>query len=244
MYNANAVLHVIDVHKRLDMSLFLLAAALSFVYFILAFQISITKKVYVVPFIGAALFFWHDLTFVLQYNLWFHVYDSWWMRMWWHALIGTVVLEAVMIGQVYLYGREESFPGVSKAQFGVLIILGTLGIGAMWFLVKATLQDPLFFVTFLITAVFSVPFHTGLMIHRRGSRGQSIIMQAVTIPIMWCSELVFWPTDPFFRSAPMVVFLAVFTLWPLVNIGLIRWLRAAEAGLGSVNHGAMGQVAK
>jgi hypothetical protein len=86
----------------------------------------------------------------------------------------------------------------------------------------------LYFVTFIFAAVFSIPFHTGLMIHRRSSRGQSILMQAVTIPIMWCVAGVFIPTDPAMRTLPVQIFLATFTIWPLVNIALIVSLRRAE----------------
>src|SRR5947208_1970546 len=85
----------------------LLTVGFAFLYFAIALRVAAREKVYVVPFVGAALFFWHDLTFVLMYDKWFHGYDHWWVKMWWFALVGTVALELVMIYHVYKYGREE-----------------------------------------------------------------------------------------------------------------------------------------
>lgn len=238
MYDPHAALDSIDAHAGAVMMYFSVAAGLSFVYFLLAFRISITQKVYVVPFTGAALFFWHDLSFVLNHDLWFHVYDHWWLKLWWRALIGTTALEAVMIWQVYLYGQHETWPRLSRPAYAALLLLGTLGVGAVWWLVKAALADELYFVTFLVTAVFSVPFHTGLMVQRQSSRGQSVIMQAATIVIMWCVAGVLLQADPVFRSLPVALFLTTFTLWPLVNIGLILWLRRLEGRAGAASLGA------
>lgn len=141
--------------------------------------------------------------------------------MWWYALCGTVVLELVMIYQVFRYGHKELWPNVSRGVFGLLIVAGTLGAGAMWWLVKASIGDPLFFITFAITAVFSVPFHTGLMVRRQSRAGQSIAMEALVVLMIGSLSLAFMQIAPFFRSPVYLTFAGVFTIWPLVNIALI-----------------------
>jgi hypothetical protein len=190
---------------------------------------ALRQQLYVVPFIGSALFFWHDLSYVLHYDLWFKVYDHWWLKMWWFALIGSVALEMVMIWQVYRYGHQELWPDLSRPVFGALILLGTLGIGVLWYLVKVSLDDELYFITFAITAVFSIPFHTAIMSRRRSRAGQSIVMELSTIVMLWSLTAVFATVAPFFTTLPYLLFLAVFTAWPLANVLLILKLPAVAA---------------
>lgn len=221
MYAYKAALAAIDGNTTRIMIYLMTTVVFAFLYFVIALRMAIKQQVYVVPFIGAALFFWHDLTFVLQYDLWFHVYNHWWVKMWWYALCGTVALELLMIYQVFRYGHQELWPNLSRSAYGALIVLGTLGIGAMWYLIKISLQDELFFITFAITAVFSVPFHTAIMSRRQSRAGQSIVMELSTIVMLLCLSAAFTQVDPFFSSTPYRLFVAAFTLWPLANVALI-----------------------
>lgn len=220
-YDPALALQAIDLHATSIMACLLTTAVFVFVYFGIAFRMAIRQKVYVVPFIGAALFLWHDFTFVLMYDKWFHVYDHWWVKMWWYALCGSVSFELLMLWQVYRYGHQELWPKLSKRAFGGLIVLGTIGIGMMWALIKFSLNDELFFITFAITAVFSVPFHTALMARRQSRAGQSIVMELSTIVMLWSLTGAFAQIAPFFRSPLYLGFVAVFTLWPLANVWLI-----------------------
>lgn len=221
MYDARAALVAIDAHTLPIMACLLVTVVFAFLYFVLAVRIAHRERVYVVPFIGAALFFWHDLTFVLMYDQWFHVYNHWWVKMWWVALVGTVAFEVLMIYHVYKYGHQELWPNLSRRAFGALLVLGTLGVGAMWYLVKVSLGDDLFFITFAITAVFSVPFHTALMCKRRSRAGQSVVMELSTIVMLWSETAAFAQASPFFLSTPYLVFVAAFTAWPLANVWLM-----------------------
>ena len=221
IYEPYAALTAIDANKTTIMIYLLITVVAAFLYFAIAVKMAIQQKVYVVPFIGAALFFWHDLTFVLMYDTWFTVYGHWWVKMWWFALVGTVLFEVLMIVQVYQYGHKELWPSLSKRAFGALLVLGTLGVGGMWYLIKVSMGDELFFITFVITAVFSVPFHTAIMSRRQSQAGQSIIMNLSTIVMMWCETAAFAQAAPFFKSTPYLIFVAVFTLWPLANIAIM-----------------------
>jgi hypothetical protein len=220
VYDAHASLAAIDSNIGLTMFYESVVTVFAFVYFVIAFVMARKQKVYVVPFIGAALFLWHDFTFVLLHDLWFNVFNHWWLKMWWYALVGTVAFELVMLYQVYQYGHKELWPNVSKAVFGWLIVLGTLGVGAMWWLIKVSMGDELFFITFVITAVFSVPFHTALMSRRQTQAGQSVAMQLSTIVMLWGHTLALANLDPFFKSMPYMAFVIAFTIWPLANIAI------------------------
>lgn len=221
MYDPYAALKAIDANTTPIMIYLLITVFAAFLYFAIAFRMAVQQKVYVVPFIGSALFLWHDFNFVMLYDQWFHVYNHWWVKMWWFGLVGTVIFELLMIFQVYKYGHKELWPNLSKQAFGGLVVLGTLGIGAMWLLIKVSMGDELFFITFIITAVFSVPLHTAIMSRRQSRAGQSIVMELATIVMLWCETAAFSQVAPFFKSPPFLIFVAVFTIWPLANVALI-----------------------
>jgi len=230
MYDAHEALLAIDQHTATIMACLLITVIGAFFYFVIAMTMAIKQKVYVVPFIGSAVFLWHDFTFVLMYDQWFHVYNHWWVKMWWFALCGTVGFEVLMIYQVYRYGHKELWPNLSKRAFGALVVLGTLGVGVMWALVKVSLGDPLFFITFAVTASFSVPFHTAVMSRRQSRSGQSIAMELSTIVMLWSLTGAFMQIAPFFHSPAYLGFVAVFTAWPLANVWLILRLPSAAVG--------------
>jgi hypothetical protein len=221
VYDAYAAFRTIDANTGPIMACLLITVAGAFFYFVIAFRMAIRQQVYVVPFIGAALFFWHDLTFVLMYDKWFNTYDHWWVKMWWFALVGTVAFELLMLYQVYRYGHKELWPNLSKRAFGALIVLGTLGIGAIWALVKFSMGDELFFITCAITGVFWVPFHTAFMSRRQSRAGQSIAMELSTVVMIVSLTGVFVQIDPFFRSPLYLGFVFVYVAWALVNVWLI-----------------------
>lgn len=222
MYDVAAALANIDQHTLPIMVCLALAVFFAFLYFVIAMRMAIKQQVYVVPFIGSALFFWHDFTFVLNYDKWFHLYNHWWLKMWWFALVGTVAFELLMIWQVYRYGHKELMPNLSKQAFGILVVLGTLGVGAFWTLIKYSMGDELFFCTFAITASFSVPFHTALMCSRKTRAGQSVVMELATIVMLWSLTAVCIQVAPaFFLSPYYLAFVVTMTLWPLANIWLM-----------------------
>lgn len=221
MYGTLETLQAIDQNWQVIMSCLGVVIFFVFVYLTIAVRMAIRQKVYVVPFIGAALFFWHDFTFVLMYDKWFNIYNHWWLKMWWFALIGSSALEAFLTYQVIRYGHRELWPKLSKDQFRLLMIGGTLAIGAMWALVKTSLSDEFFFISFAVTAVWSVPFHTGLLSRRQSRAGQSVIMELSTIPMLLSLTVVFSYISPFFSSPLFLTFVGCFTLWPLVNVWLI-----------------------
>lgn len=233
MYDAQAALQAIDLYTVPILSCLAITVVFAFLYFVVAIRVALTQKVYVVPLIGAAVFFWHDLSFVLLYDTWFNVYDHWWVKLWWVALCGTVPLEAYMIWHVIRFGHQELWPSLPKSQYTALIIAATLGMGALWFVIKATIQDDLYFITFAVTAVWSVPFHTVLMARRQSRAGQSIFMEASTIVMLVSMSAAFAQAAPFFRSPIYLAFVATMVLWALANIWLITRFPPLETARAS-----------
>lgn len=221
MYDPQSAIAAIDQNWQSIMACLCVVIVFVFIYLSIAIRMAVTQKIYVVPFVGASLFAWHDLTFVLQYDLWFNVYDHWWFKMWWFALVASSMLEFFLTWQVFRYGHKELWPHLSRAAFGLLIAGGTIGVGVMWWLVKSVINDPFYFITFAITAIWSVPFHTALLARRRSRAGQSVVMELSVIVMLWGLSAAFAQIDPFFLSPGYLLFVAVFTAWPLVNVWLI-----------------------
>lgn len=222
-YDPVQALTAIDANRPAILGCLFLALGFSFVYFVIAVRMAARQKVYVEPFLGASVFLWHDGSFAAQWPVWQGEFGGhWWLAMWSIGLCGTVALEAFLIWQFIRYGREEIMPSATPAQFGMLTIAGVLGVGAMWWLVKASMDDPLYFVTFAITAIWSTPFHTGIMLRRRNTQGQSVAMNASVVVIFSAVSAALMIAVPAFRSPPYYAFLAVFLLWPIVNIAMIR----------------------
>ena len=143
MYDYLAVLPGLDRHWPTILPCIAGAIIFSFIYFTSAVRQSLKEMVYVETFLGASVFFWHDGSYVLHYDLWFNHYNHWWFKAWWFALIGTAGFEAYLIYLFYKFGHKELWPSLSRGAFGALVIAGTLAVGTFWFLLKGAMQDDL-----------------------------------------------------------------------------------------------------
>lgn len=229
-YDPVLALHAIDQNIPLIATCLAVALGLSFVYFIIGIRMAIKQKVYVEPFMGASLFLWHDASYAAQLPHWAATYDShWWLMMWSYGLMGTVALEAFLLYQFVKYGRKELFPELSQAAFAAMTIAGVFAVGVLFWLVKASLNDPLYFITFAITAFWSTPWKVGIMMRRRSNAGQSVWMNLCVFFIFAAVSIVFMTVAPAFRTTPYLATLAVFMIWPLFNIWMIKRMPSAPA---------------
>lgn len=224
MYDPVSALAGIDGNITAIFIALLIVVVAVFVYWSQAVRIANRDQVYVIPFIGIAVFFWHDLTFVLSYDKWFNVYDHWWLKMWWYALVPCVIFESLFIYHFIKWGRKDWFQNLSQRQFAVLSLLATLGVGGFWYLFKTAMDDELFFVTFAITAVWSVPFHTGVMARRQSRKGQSVAMEVAAIVMIICLSYAFSFASDVFVSPTYLCFVAISIFWALTNIYLMKML--------------------
>jgi hypothetical protein len=224
VYDPIAALANIDKHKDLIKLCLNVGAGLSFVYFFIGMRLAWTQKVYVVPFMAAAFFIWHDGSYVAHYPLWWDQYGAhWWLKQWTYAQVGTVALEVFLVWQFWHYGHKELMPEWSKAAFGGLVVAGTLGIGAIWWLFKDAMGDELYLVSQIVSAVFpAIPFHTGILLRRKSRAGNSIWMQVSIMLIFVAMSAVGVLAAPeFFTRPAFIAFFAVFMIWPVVNVWLI-----------------------
>jgi hypothetical protein len=225
MYDYVAVLPGLDRHWPTILPCIAGAIVFSFIYFTSAVRQSLTEKVYVETFIGASVFFWHDGSYVLNYDLWFNHYNHWWFKAWWFALIGTAGFEAYLIYLFFKFGHKELWPSLTREAFGALVVVGTLAVGTFWFLIKGAMQDDQYFITFAITAIWSAPFHTAIMCMRKNRAGQSIVRQVCMAANLVLLTAAFAQVAPdYFLTPTYLAWALAFTAWPLANIWLIRQL--------------------
>ncbi len=230
MYDYQAVIPALDAHWQTILPCIAGAIVFSFIYFSSAVAQCMREKVYVESFIGASVFFWHDGSYVLFYDLWFNTYNHWWFKAWWFALIGTAAFEAWLIYLFWKFAHKELWPSLTKPVFGVLVVVGTLAVGTFWFLIKGAMQDDQYFITFAITAIWSAPFHTAIMCMRKNRAGQSIVRQLCMAGNLILLTAAFAQVAPGYFLSPIYLAWAVaFALWPLANIWLIRQLPPAPA---------------
>ena len=235
-YDPVAALAAIDQNKTLVMLCLVGALGFSFVYFIIGIRMAIKQKIYVEPFMGASLFLWHDGSFAGQIGHWNAVYDGhWWLMLWSYGLMGTVLLELFLLYQFVKYGHKELLPNVSQATFAALTIAGTLAVGVLFWLIKASLNDPLYFITFAITAFWSTPWKVGMMMRRKSNAGQSVAMNLSVFVIFACVSTAFMTVVPAFTSPAFLATFAVFMAWPLFNIWMIKQMPNALTSQESPN---------
>ena len=229
-YNAQQALLSIDQHIGVIAIGLVIALGLTFVYFYEAIRLGIKHRTFSSP-LGATLWFLpHDFSFLLYYDQWFNVYNHWWPKIWWMGLVSTVFIEMFLLYQVVRYGREELMPKASQRTFAWSVVGMTLGCGVIWAVVKGSIDDELFFTSFLLTIAWPIPFTT-MQILRRGSRkGVSVLKEEVIAPMflgLWAA-LCF--IDPFFRSLVFIALAVVSVVWALVNVVLVMRLPVYRAG--------------
>ena len=109
MYDYAAAIQALDAHWKTILPCLAGPVVFTYIYFTSAVKQAIAEKVYVEAFFSAAFFFWHDLSFVLCWAMWFGdgPYHHWWFQSWCIALIGTVLFEAFLILQVTATGTRS-----------------------------------------------------------------------------------------------------------------------------------------
>ncbi len=239
-YDPQLALQSIDQNVLFVLLFFAGAAGATFVFLIESFRLTRLHAAYSAPLAAVGWFAMHDLIFVLQYDLWFNVYDHWWVKAWWVALVFTTAIEITLVGMFIKYGREELAPWATPQQFAGLVCLCTLAIGVLWYLVKVALVDDLYLISFPITAFWAMPFSTALMLRRQSRRGQSYLLEYSNMCIMLSFQGALWFVDPFFRSPVFIAFTAMAVSWGAMNVWILSRLPAHA--LEQKNAGQVGGV--
>lgn len=235
-YDPYVVLAAIDDHRVSVLAFFAVAAVFTFGYFIESFRLVARHRVYAAPLAAVGWFAMHDLGFVLQFDDWFTVYDHWWVKAWWFALVATTLIELAFIGIFIRYGWSELMPQVSHLTFALLTGAMVLGIAAIWAVTKSVLGDDLYLVSFPITAFWALPFSTALALRRGSSLGQSPRQEIFVVVIVLAFQGALWPLDEVFRSVPFMAFTLTAVCWGAANVWLLRTLPDGTGPSASTVH--------
>jgi hypothetical protein len=205
MYDAHELLAHIDQNKWPVLIVCAFAMIGNYIFFIEAFRVARRDKIVTIPIFCTMFWFAHDLSFVYRYNEWFNVIDHWYVKLFWAALVLTVIFESVYLVQVLQYGRAELLPKASQAQFGLLVLAGVVGSCVCWEAVKFVLDDPVYAGSFGIANLSYVLMGTALAVRRRSMAGQT--------PIIWVGYLIL-----------VVCWAGANTLWFGSSFRSVQWL--------------------
>ncbi|MDT7657040.1 MAG: hypothetical protein QOF38_1755 [Pseudonocardiales bacterium] len=182
MYDPAQALAMVDLHRWPLLTLCGLAMVANYVWFIEGYRVVARERLYSLPLFCTFFWFAHDLSVVYRYDTWFHHFDHWFPKLWWGALVLTVLFELAFLGQAARLGRPELLPGSTPMQFGLLMAAGAGSAVVVWELLKWVLDDQLYLLMFGVAVgaypLFSVP----LLLRRRSAAGQT--------PLMWVSYTV------------------------------------------------------
>jgi len=186
----------------------------------------------VVPVPTFCVLFWlaGDGSMVLRYDLWFNVIDHWYVKLFWLALVFTVLTELVFLYMILRFGRKEMAPTLGQRQFTAALLLGMLVMAVAWETVKRLIGDELY-IDYFHLANLAGPAFAAAMLLRRGNRAGTtpFIWYAYTAMVAsWFTACALWYGAPF-ATAPYLVLYAVCTLAATAVALLVRRLPSADA---------------
>ena len=171
MYDPIAVLAQVTDHAALVVALGGLALLCNWYYFFECARLARRDRCAPMSLWATTVFIGHDGSYLLFFNDWFHGYDHWFPKLFWVGLIITFSFEVTFFVQTVRFGREELGPRLSQAQW-TAYCLGALATGVIFFaVVKDSLDDPLYLMTFLVTYGMCAPATLALMMRRGTRRG-------------------------------------------------------------------------
>lgn len=208
MYDPHTLLAGVDANVAGFLALGGITMVFNYTFFVAAIINARRDKTFAFPLAASTIWFAHDLNFVLQMHQWFEVYNHWYLKLFWAALVPTTGLELLFIYHAWKYGRDEIFPGSTQHHFNVYL-LGAVALGAVgWLGLKALLGDPIYAWTFGATGFLAIAFCLPRYF-RIGPAGQSRLMW-----IAFCGMEAFWTLTtalyfgPFFRTASYLLLMA------------------------------------
>jgi len=229
MYDAHLVLARISHHVGLVLALGGLALVCNYVFFWEAARCA--RRDRCVPFLLLAIGLWfaHDATYLLSAHKWFSTYHHWFPELFTFGLVVTFGFEITYVVQTFRYGRAELTPKLTEAQFRGYVVGALFLAVVFWGITKATLDDPLFLMTFMLTAVWALGSNIALAVRRGPLVGQSVLQWAAftgMIGSYGLVSIVVFGGD--FRKLPWVLLCVTGVLG---GIGMTIWLRQASASI-------------
>ena len=179
MYDPERVLALVD-DNLLGVLLFGgLSFGCLFVYFYETARLGFRDRCAPLTLLAVGVFIAHDANFVVNFDDWFHTYDHWLLKGFWAALVLTTCVELVFLSQIIRFGREEMAPRLSQPMWTLACLGGVVACIAGWGLLKETIDDPLYLVSFLLTITWCLPAISALYLRRGVRRGLSVLQLAM-----------------------------------------------------------------
>lgn len=173
------------------------AMVFNYMYFAGAAIAARRDRVFTFPLLCSTIWFAHDLSFVLSYNEWFKVYDHWYVKLFWVALIPTTLAELGFIYQTWLYGKSEVLPDASSSLHLGYVALAVIAGAVAWWSLKQFLDDPIYAYTFGATGNMAPALVMARILKRGDARGQSVLTWSsyTAMQVCWfsCPILFFGP---------------------------------------------------
>lgn len=225
MYDTTAVLASIDANALPILLMCGLAMLCNYTWFIAAVRQGLRDRTTPIPLFCTLFWLVGDASMVMRYDLWFNVIDHWYVKLFWAALVLTVICELVFLSLTLRFGHREFAPSLSKNQFVTMILLGVAGMAVAFETVKGWAGDEIY-INYFHFANLVGPMCGAAMVMRRGSRRGTtpLIWGAYTVMVAAFSLAnVFWFGAPFADGKYLLLYAAsiggaALTTWLVIRL--------------------------
>jgi hypothetical protein len=225
MYDTTQVLASIDANAVPILLMCGLAMLCNYTWFIAAVRQGLRDRTTPIPLFCTLFWLVGDASMVLRYDLWFNVIDHWYVKLFWAALVLTVMCELVFLSLTLRFGHREFAPALSRNQFVALVLLGVGGMAIAFETVKGWVGDELY-INYFHFANLVGPMCGAAMVMRRGSRigTTPLIWAAYTVMVAAFSIAnVLWFGGPFADTGYLLMYAAgiggaALTTWLVVRL--------------------------
>jgi hypothetical protein len=229
MYDPAAVLAALDANQGRVIALCGFAMLCNYTWFIAAVRCGLRDRVVPIPVFCVLFWLAGDASMVLRYELWFDVIDHWYVKLFWLALVLTVLCELVFLSMALRFGRAELAATLRQGQFTALLLAGLAVTWIAWEQIKRLIGDPLY-IDYFHFANLVGPVFAAAQTLRRGTRAGTspLIWAAYTAMVAsWSLACALW-FGPVFASPGRLLLYATSTLAAAAMTWLVIRLPAVE----------------
>lgn len=200
-YDPQVLLASVDQNMAQFTALGTAAMVFNYIYFFTAIVNGRRDRAFTFPLVCSTIWFAHDLSYLLLYDQWFHVYKHWYVERFWYGLVPTTLFEIFFIYQAWQYGKDEIMPKASRTAFTGYVLLAVVSGLVFWAALKYFLADPIYAYAFGATGVIAPIFVIARMLRRGDAKGQSVLLWAsyVGMQSSWFTATILY-FGPDFRT--------------------------------------------
>ena len=208
MYDPAPVLAALDHNKWRVIALCGFAMLCNYTWFFAAVRQGFRDRVVPIPVFCTLFWLAADASMLLRYELWFDVIDHWYVKLFWLALVFTVLCELVFLHMTLRFGRKELAPSLSQRQFSALVLASLAVMWIVWEQIKRLIGDVLYIDYFHLANVVG-PVFAASEVLRRGTRAGTtpLIWGAYTLMVAsWSLACALWYGPPFASPAYLLLY--------------------------------------